>query len=59
METFLVLNPLMQIWMIIDASQVLTHSFPKYIKLTKMVVIHVLGNVKDEHCLFNIFEEQV
>jgi hypothetical protein len=54
METPFVLNPLMQIWMIVDAFQVLTHSFPKYIKLTKMVVVHVLGNVEDERCLSSL-----
>jgi hypothetical protein len=54
METPFVLNPLMQIWMIVDASQVLTHFFLKYIKSTKMVVVHVLGNVEDECCLSSL-----
>lgn len=50
METPFVLNPLMQIWMIVDAFQVLTHFFLKYIKSTKMV----LGNVEDERCLSSL-----
>jgi hypothetical protein len=54
METPFVLNRLMQIWMIVDASQVLTHFFLKYIKLTKMVVVHVLRNVKDDCCLSSL-----
>lgn len=45
-----VLNPLTQIWKIVDASQVLTHSVPKYIKLAKMAVVHVLTSVEDECC---------
>jgi hypothetical protein len=45
-----VLNPLTQIWRIVDASQVLTHSFPKYIKLVEMEVVHVLGRVENERC---------
>jgi hypothetical protein len=40
MEQPFVLNPLTQIWRIVDASQVLTHSFPKYIKLAEMIVVY-------------------
>jgi hypothetical protein len=54
METLFVLNPLMQIWMIVDASQVLTHFSHKYIKSTNMVIVHVLRNVKDERCLSSL-----
>jgi len=28
----------------------LTHSFLEYLKLVEMAIVHVLGNVEDEHC---------
>ncbi len=44
------LNPLTCIWRTINASYILTHSFPKYLKLAKMAIVHVLSSVKDECC---------
>jgi hypothetical protein len=53
------LNPLTQIWRIIDASHVFTHFFIKYLKylkLAKMAIVHILRSVKDEmffiSCIF-------
>ncbi len=42
------LNALTHIWRTINAFQVLTHSFPKYLKLVKMAIVHILGNVEDK-----------
>jgi hypothetical protein len=53
MEIHFVLNPLMQIWMIVDAYQI-THFSPKYIESTKMVVVHALRIVEDEHYLSSL-----
>jgi hypothetical protein len=50
MDPFFYLNPLNPIWRTIDSSWVLTHSFHEYLKLAKMVIVHVLGNVEDERC---------
>jgi hypothetical protein len=50
MESPFELNALIHIWRTIDAFRVLTHSFPKYLKLAKMAIVHVLSNVEDEHC---------
>ncbi len=30
------------------------HSFPKYLKLTEMAIVHVLRNVKDEKCFSSL-----
>ncbi len=50
MEPLFDLNPLNPIWRTIDSSWVLTHSFPEYLKLAKMAIVHVLMNVEDERC---------
>jgi hypothetical protein len=44
------LNPLTRSWRLFDAFQVFTHSFPKYLKLAKMTIVHVLRSVEDEKC---------
>jgi len=36
------------------AYQVLTHFFPEYIKLAKMAIVNVLGNVEDECCFSSL-----
>jgi hypothetical protein len=48
MEPLIDLHPLTQIWMIIHAFQVPTHSFFEYIKLAKVAIIHFLTSVKDD-----------
>jgi hypothetical protein len=42
------LTPLIHIWKTINASPILTHSFPEYFKLVEMAIVNVLGSVKDE-----------
>jgi hypothetical protein len=48
MEPLIDLHPPTQIWRIIIAFQVLTHSFFEYIKLEKVAIIHFVTSVKDE-----------
>ncbi len=48
METPFDFNALTHIWRTINASRVLTNSFPEYLKLVEMAIVHVLGNVEDE-----------
>jgi hypothetical protein len=48
------LNPLIHIYKTINASQVLTHSFPEYFKLVEMAIVHVLGSVEDERCFSSL-----
>jgi hypothetical protein len=50
------LNPLTCIWRTINASHVLRHSFLEYLKLAEMAmaIVHVLGNVEDEHCVSSL-----
>jgi hypothetical protein len=55
MELPFVLNPMTWIWRIVDAYWVLTHSFPKYVKLAEIaMMINVLGSIKDECCLSSL-----
>jgi hypothetical protein len=35
---------------VINASQLQFHSFPKFLKLAEIAMVHVLGFVEDEHC---------
>jgi hypothetical protein len=51
MEPLIDLHPPTQIWRIIHAFQVLTHSVCEYIKLAKVAITHFLTSVKDEWCL--------
>ncbi len=48
------LNPLTQIWKTIDASQVLMHFFPEYLKLAQMAIVHILRNVEDDKCFSSL-----
>jgi hypothetical protein len=47
-------DPFIHIWKTINASRFLTHSFLEYLKLAKMAIVHVLGNVEDEHCFSSL-----
>lgn len=38
----------------IDASQLLSHVFPKYLKVTNIAMVHMLGFVKDKRCFNSI-----
>jgi hypothetical protein len=46
----IIVNPLTCIWQMINTSQLLSHSFPEFLKLAEIVTVHVLGFVEDEHC---------
>jgi hypothetical protein len=46
----IIVNPLTRIWRVINTSQLLSHSFPEFLKLAKITMVHVLGFVEDEHC---------
>jgi hypothetical protein len=41
-------NPLTKLWWEFDANSALSASFPEYIKLAQIAVIHLLGSVEDE-----------
>ncbi len=43
-------NPLVYLWQVIHASQLLSHFFPKYFKLAKIVTVHVLDSIDDDCC---------
>ncbi len=38
----------------INASQLLSHSFPEFLKLAKTVTVHVLEYVEDECCFSSV-----
>jgi hypothetical protein len=40
---------------VIHASQILSRSFPKCLKVAKIVVIHVMGSIDDEHWFSSIY----
>ncbi len=46
----MVVNPPTRLWLVINASQLLFHTFPKYLELAEIVMIHILGSVEDERC---------
>jgi hypothetical protein len=48
--TLVIVNPLTRIWWMINASQLLFHSFLEFLKLVQIAMVHVLGFVGDEHC---------
>ena len=43
------LNLVTKLWRRLDANSELSTSFPKYIKLAQIVLIHLLGSVEDKH----------
>jgi hypothetical protein len=45
-----IVNPLICLWKMINVFQLMFHTFPKYLKLTKIIMIHVHGSLKDERC---------
>jgi hypothetical protein len=48
------LNSLTQIWRTLDAFRVLTHFFPKHLKLAEMTIVHILGSVENEKCFSSL-----
>jgi hypothetical protein len=45
-----IVNPLTRLWRVINASQLLSHTFLKYVKLPKIAMTHILGLVEGEGC---------
>jgi hypothetical protein len=43
-------NLLIRMWHLVTASRVFVYSFLEYVKLAEMVMVQIVGNVKDEHC---------
>jgi hypothetical protein len=41
-------KPLTQLWRTIKASQVLRMGMLEYLKVVKIIIVQVLGNIKDE-----------
>jgi hypothetical protein len=49
----MVVNPPTHLWLVINTSQLLSHTFPKYLELAEMT--HILGSVEDEQCFSLVF----
>jgi len=45
-----IVNPFIRLWKVINTSQLLSHTFPKYLKLAEIAMTHTLGLVEDERC---------
>ncbi len=43
-----IINPLTCMWWVIHASQLLANAFLKYLKVTEIGMVHVLGSIEDE-----------
>ena len=48
------LNPVTKLWRRLDANLVLSTSFPKYIKLAQIALIHLLGSVEDKRAFSSV-----
>jgi hypothetical protein len=53
-QTPLDCNPPTQMWRHLYINQVLKHMLSKYLKLAKLMVMVVLGNVEDEHIFLHL-----
>jgi hypothetical protein len=47
-----IINPLTHMWQVIYASQLLSNVFPKYLKVAKIAMVHVLGSIEYERCFY-------
>jgi hypothetical protein len=45
-------NPLTRLWRTLDSASLCI--YPEYMKLAKIVVVHVLGSVQDERCFSSL-----
>lgn len=48
MASLLDQNPLTKLWRSLDANATLVKEFPKNVKLVEMVMVHVIGSIKDK-----------
>jgi hypothetical protein len=46
----MVVNPPTRLWIVINTSQLLSHTFPTYLELIEITMTHILGFVEDEWC---------
>ncbi len=46
------INPLTRMWQHVTTSCILITSFVEYVKLAKLAMVQVVGNVEDERCFF-------
>jgi hypothetical protein len=44
------LNPLTKMWHLVTTFQVLSFSFPKYLKLVELAMVQIVSGVEDEKC---------
>jgi hypothetical protein len=44
------LNPLTEMWCLVTTFQILSFSFLEYVKLVKLAMVQIVGNVEDEKC---------
>jgi len=47
-------NPLTNVWHVLDGNNSLTLNFGEFIKLAELVVVHVLGSIEDEHLFSSV-----
>jgi hypothetical protein len=40
-------NPFIRLWCVINTSQLLSHTFPEYMKVIEIVMTHILKSIKD------------
>jgi hypothetical protein len=43
-------NPFTKMWWLVTTSHILIISFPKYVKLAKLAMVQLVGNVDDDRC---------
>ena len=48
------LNPVTKLWRRLDANSTLLTSFPEYIKLAQITLIHLLGSVEDKRAFSSV-----
>ncbi len=51
----LISNALTHLWCVIDAYQLLFHIFVEYLKLAKIVMIHIFGSIEEEQCFSLVY----
>ena len=47
-------NPVTKLWRRLDANSTLSTSFPEYIKLAQIALIHLLGSVEDKRAFSSV-----
>ncbi len=51
----MVVNPPTHLWLVINASQFLSHTFLKYLELAEIVMTRISGFVEDERCFSLVY----